>query len=218
MTRPTVTATTRLPETTREDQTMFPEIDSYYQVREWFGFVQEIRHEGGPVSDEPLLKAAAGVVIANPFAGEWVEDLSALTGPSASLGIALGARVLALLGGRPVQGYGKGGIAGVNGDQDQVVACITTVFGDAFREAVGGGAAWISSATKTASAGTSLDIPLAFKDELYVRSHYDAVTVTIPDAPRPDELLIVVAASTAGRIHHRVGGLSREEALTQLGN
>lgn len=195
---------------------MFPEIDHFYQVREWFGFVQEIGHEGGPVQGEPLLKAAAGVVIANPFAGRYVEDLSALTGPSASLGTALGARVLSLLGGRPVQGYGKGGIAGINGEQDQVVACITTVFGDAFRTAVGGGAAWISSATKTASAGTTLDIPLAFKDELYVRSHYDAVTITIPDAPRPDELLICVAASSRGRIHHRVGGLSRDEAIDQL--
>ena len=195
---------------------MFPEIDSYYKVREWFGFVQEISHEGGPVQDEPLVKAAAGVIIANPFAGRYVEDLSALTGPSASLGIALGARAVALLGGRPVEGYGKGGIAGINGDQDQVVACITTVFGDAFREAVGGGAAWISSATKTASAGTSLDIPLAYKDELYVRSHYDAVTITIPDAPRPDELLICVAVSTRGRIHQRVGGLSRDEAIAQL--
>lgn len=194
---------------------MFPEIDPYYRVREWFGFVQEISHEGGPVSDEALYKAVAGVVIANPFAGRYVEDLSPLTGPSASLGTALGARVLALLGGRPVEGYGKGGIAGVNGDQDHVVACITTVFGDAFRVAVGGGAAWISSVSKTASAGTSIDLPLAFKDELYVRSHYDAVTLTVPDAPRPDELLLCVAASTSGRIHHRVGGLSRDEAIAQ---
>lgn len=197
---------------------MFPEIDPYYQVREWFGFVQEIVHEGGPVQAQPLYKAVAGVVIANPFAGRWVEDLSPLTTPSPSLGIALGARLLVLLGGNSVEGYGKGGIAGINGDQDHVVACVTTVFGDAFREAIGGGAAWISSATKTASAGTSLDIPLAYKDDLYVRSHYDAVTVTVPDAPRSDELMICVAASTRGRIHQRVGGLSRDEAIAQLSN
>jgi len=194
----------------------FPEIDPYYQVRQWFGFVQEIAHEGGPAEAEPLVKAAAGVVIANPFAGRYVDDLSPLTAPSASLGTALGARAVALLDGRPVEGYGKGGIAGVNGEQDHVVACITTVFGDAFRAAVGGGAAWISSATKTASAGAQLDIPLAFKDELYVRSHYDAVTIAAPDAPRPDELLICVAVSSRGRIHHRVGGLTRDEALATL--
>ena len=193
---------------------MFPELDPSYQVRQWFGLVQEVRHEGGPAPEQPLLKAAAGVVVANPFAGRWVEDLSPLTTPSASIGTALGARLVALLGGAPVEGYGKGGIAGTAGEQDHVVACITTVFGDAFRAAVGG-AAWISSATKTASAGATLDIPLAFKDELYVRSHYDAVTITVPDAPRPDELLIVVAGSTRGRIHHRVGGLTRDEALAR---
>jgi hypothetical protein len=190
-------------------------IDPYYRVREWFGFVQEIQHDGGPAPARPLLKASAGVVILNPFAGRWVEDLSPLTTPSASLGRALGARAVALLGDNPVEGYGKGGIAGTSGEQDHVVACVTTVFGNAFREAVGGGAAWISSATKTAAAGTSIDIPLAFKDELYVRSHYDALTVSVPDAPRPDELLICVAVASGGRIHHRVGGLTREEALAR---
>lgn len=191
------------------------ELDPFYEVREWFGFVQEIAHEGGPVAEEPLVKAAAAVVIKNPFAGRYVDDLSPLTAPSPSLGTALGARARALLGGREVQGYGKGGIAGVNGEQDHVVACVTTVFGDAFREAVGGGEAWISSATKTASAGATIDIPLAFKDELYVRSHYDAMTLTFADAPRPDELLICVAVASRGRIHHRVGGLTREEALAR---
>ncbi|WP_308466988.1 amino acid synthesis family protein [Rathayibacter soli] len=191
------------------------EVDPYYHVREWFGFVQEINHEGGPTHAEPLLKASAGVIIENPFAGRWVEDLSPLTAPSATLGAALGSRAAALLGGRPVESYGKGGIAGTAGEQDHVVACVTTVFGNAFREAVGGGAAWISSATKTAAAGTSIDIPLAFKDELYVRSHYDALTVSVPDAPRPNELLICVAVASRGRIHHRVGGLTRQEALAR---
>jgi hypothetical protein len=195
----------------------FPSIDPSYQVRQWFGAVQEIEHDGGPVAGETLVKAVAGVVIANPFAGRYVDDLSPLTAPSASLGTALGARAVALIGGRPVEGYGKGGMAGTSGEQEHVVACVTTIFGDAFREAVGGGGAWISSATKTAGPGATLDIPLAFKDELYVRSHYDAVTVTVPDAPRPDELMICVAVSSRGRVHHRVGGLTRDEALHRLG-
>jgi hypothetical protein len=193
----------------------YREIDPYYEVREWFGFVQEIEHGGGPRPSEPLLKAAVGVIIKNPFAGRYVEDLSPLTIPSASLGSALGARAVALLDGRAVQSYGKGGIAGTAGEQDHVVACITTVFGDAFRESVGGGAAWISSATKMGGLGASLDIPLAFKDELYVRSHYDAVSVTVADAPLADELMICVAVATGGRIHERTGGLTRTEFLSK---
>lgn len=191
------------------------EIDDFYRVREWFGFVQEVYHEGGPTTVEPLVKAVAGVVFKNPFAGKWVDDLSPLTEPSASIGAALGRRAVALLGGREVQSYGKGGIAGTSGEQDHVVACVTTVFGNAFRDAVGSGEAWISSATKTAAAGSSLDIPLAFKDEIYVRSHYDAVTVALADAPRPDELLICVAVASGPRVHQRVGGLTREEALAR---
>ena len=88
------------------------------------------------------------------------------------------------------------------------MACVTTTFGDPLREAIGGGAAWISSASKVASAGTAIDIPLAHKDELYIRSHYDAFTFVVPDGPRPDEILICVAVATGGRVHQRVGGMS----------
>jgi hypothetical protein len=171
------------------------------------------RDLGGPRLAEPLVKVVAAAVIANPFAGRWQVDLSALTAPSAALGAELGRRAVALLGGRPVHSYGKGGMAGTAGEQEHVVACITTVFGDALREAVGGGAAWISSATKVAVPGSPLDLPLAHKDALYVRSHYDAVTVAIPTAPLPDDLVIAVAVASGGRPHDRVGGLSATEAI-----
>lgn len=183
-----------------------------YTVRSWYAHAEEIWEAGGPRLTEPRVKAVAAVVIANPFARRWQGDLSALTAPSAALGAELGRRAVALLGGRPVQSYGKGGLAGVNGEQEHVVACVTTVFGDALRAAVGGGAAWISSATKVAAPGSPLDLPLAHKDALYVRSHYDAVTVTIPAAPRPDELVIAVAVASGGRPHERVGGLRAADA------
>ena len=183
------------------------QVEKDYQVRGWYGATQEVLHDGGDAT-APLIKAAAGVIIKNPFAGKFVADLSALTAPSAAIGYALGERAVALLGGRPVESYGKGGIAGVAGEQEHVVACVTTTFGDPLREAIGGGAAWISSASKVASAGTAIDIPLAHKDELYIRSHYDAFTFVVPDGPRPDEILICVAVATGGRVHQRVGGMS----------
>ncbi len=178
-----------------------------YDIRCWYTAAQEILHDGGKAG-EALIKAAAAVVIRNPFAGKFVEDLSQLTKPSAMLGTALGKRAAALLGGRPVHSYGKGGIAGTNGEQEHVVACVTTIFGDALRGAVGGADAWISSASKIAAAGAQIDIPLAHKDELYIRSHYDAMTIAVPDSPRPDELLICVAVASGGRVHERVGGKS----------
>src|SRR4051795_12586089 len=153
-----------------------------YDVRAWYAFVHEIEHEGGPRASEPLVKAACAVVIRNPFAGRHVPDISELTASSAALGEEMGRRALALLGGRAAESYGKGGIAGTAGEQEHVVACITTVFGNALRDAIGGGKAWISSVSKTGAAGTLIDIPLAYKDELYVRSHYDAITIAAPDS------------------------------------
>jgi len=188
------------------------ELRAAYNVRCWHSFVQEIEHEGGKPQDS-LVKAAAAVIIRNPFAGRCVEDLSSLTAPSAALGWALGERVRALLGGRPVQSYGKGGIAGTSGEQEHVVACVTTIFGNALREAVGSGLAWISSVSKTGAAGTTIDIPLAHKDELYIRSHYDAISITVPDGPRPDELLICVGVASGGRVHERVGGKSLKDLV-----
>jgi hypothetical protein len=190
-------------------------IDSIYKVRAWHSFVQETVHELGPAPEQPLIKAAVAVVFENPFAGRWAEDLSPLTAQSASLGTELGERAVALLGGRPVESYGKGGLVGVNGEQEHIVACVTTVFGDALRAAVGGGEAWISSATKVAPTGASIDVPLAYKDEVYVRSHYDAITLTLPDAPRPDEIVVIAAVATGGRVNARVGGLTVAEVTSR---
>ncbi|MFE0018815.1 amino acid synthesis family protein [Mesorhizobium sp. NPDC059054] len=181
------------------------EVEKNYDVRGWYSTVHEIRHDGGEPGDT-LIKVAVGVVIRNPFAGKFVADLSDIVNPSAAIGHALGERAAALLGDRPVNSYGKGGIAGTAGEQEHVVACITTLFGDPLREQVGGGRAWISSVSKVAAAGTAIDIPLAHKDELYIRSHYDAVTFSVPDGPRPDELLICVAVASGPRVHQRVGG------------
>ncbi|PPL20089.1 amino acid synthesis family protein [Microterricola pindariensis] len=190
-------------------------IDHFYKVRAWHSFVQESTHELGPAPAQPLIKAAVAVVLQNPFAGQWVEDLSPLIDPSPSLGTELGGRALALLGGRAAESYGKGGIAGLNGEQEHVVACVTTVFGNAFRDAIGGGDAWISSVTKSGAAGTSIDIPLAYKHEVYVRSHYDAMTITLPDAPRPDEIVIIAAVATGGRLNARVGGITVADVLAR---
>ncbi len=184
-----------------------------YEIRKIVAYRETISHDGGPRASEPLIKAVVAVVMKNPFAGRYVADLSALTEPSAALGSMMAAEAVALLGGRAVESYGKGGIAGSAGEQEHVVACVTTPFGDAMRAAAGGGNAWVSSATKSGGPGASIDIPLAHKDALYVRSHYDAVTLAVADAPRPDELLIALAFSTGGRIHERVGGLRKEDAL-----
>lgn len=184
-----------------------------YEIRSWHSTYEETYVVEGIRHETPLVKAAVGVIIANPFAGkEYQADLGSLTEPSGVLGMELGRRAAALLG-RPVESYGKGGIVGTEGSQEHLVACVTTVFGNGFRDSIGGGNAWISSMTKVAPAGTSIDIPLAFKDEVYVRAYYDGITFTVPTGPRAEEILICVAVASGPRLNQRVGGMTKEEAL-----
>lgn len=187
-----------------------------YEIRSWHSTYEETHVLAGVHHETPLVKAAVGVIIANPYAGmPFQSDLQPLVAPSGDLARELGRRAAALLG-RPVESYGKGGIAGVDGEQEHVVACLTTVFGDGFREAIGGGRAWISSMTKVGVAGTTIDIPLAFKDEVYVRAYYDGVSLTVPNGPRADELLVCVGVASGPRLNQRVGGMTKEEALAAL--
>lgn len=182
------------------------------EIRSIHVSVQEIRNVAGVVAVHPLLKAAALAVVRNPYSGRpHSEDLSELVGPSAELGALLGERATAALG-APVQSYGKAALAGLAGEQEHAVACITSPFGDALRAAVGGGRAWVSSFTKRCAAGESVDVPLAFKDEIWVRSHYDGITVRVPDAPRPDEIVVIAAVASGGRMHERLGGMTLAEA------
>ena len=129
-------------------------------------------------------------------------------GCQSRIGRRISALGVAALAPWPAQSYGKAGLVGVGGEQEHAVAMLTTVFGNAMRDAVGGGKAWISSMTKRVAPGSTIDIPLAHKDALYVRSHYDGITVTLNDAPLPNEIAIIAAFANRGRLNHRVGGLA----------
>ena len=178
------------------------------RIRKIITLVDEARHEAGFAGEPPLRKVAAAAVIGNPFAGRYQADLSSLVSASEALGRELSGIAVAAMGDYAVQSYGKAAIIGLAGEQEHGVALLTTVFGNVIRDAVGGGIAWISSFTKRAAAGSIIDIPLAHKDALYVRSHYDGVSIMLPDAPLPDEIAIICAYANRGRLNHRVGGLA----------
>jgi len=186
-------------------------------IRKTWLIVEETRTSGGrDDAGGPLRKVAACAVITNPYAGRgYVEDLSSLVEQSGPLGAELGKLAQEALGGA-AESYGKAAIAGTAGEQEHANACLTTVFGDALRNAVGGAVAWISSTSKIAGPAASIDVPLAFKDELWVRSHYDAIEVCVPDAPLPDEIVVIAALANRGRLNARLGGMSRESALSKL--
>jgi hypothetical protein len=180
-------------------------------------FLDETRLADGQDVSPPLRKVAAVAIVDNPFAGRFVKDLSHLTRASEAIGREICAIAVRLLAPDHAVSYGKAAIVGTNGEQEHGNAMLTTVFGNVMREAAGGGKAWISSMTKRAAPGAMIDVPLAHKDALYVRSHYDGMTLTLPDAPQPNEIAIIAVYATRGRPNHRVGGLSASEIKGQDG-
>jgi hypothetical protein len=182
-------------------------------VRKIYSFIEETHSAAGRGDDGGALrKVTVCAVVNNPCAGRgYVADLSPIVEASFNIGTILGTEAVRLLGDTP-QSYGKAGLVGTDGEQEHINAALTSIFGNAFRDAIGGGRAWITSVTKAATTGAFIDVPLAFKDEIWVRSHYDAMTVHIPDAPHPDEMVVIAAVANRGRINARVGGLTVAEA------
>lgn len=177
--------------------------------------VEERREEAGKVAEMPLRRVAAIAVVENPYAGRYVEDLKPMIEASAALGRELGQIGLRVFGNFEVQSYGKGGIVGLDGEQEHANALLTTTFANPIRDAIGGGDAWISSFTKKGAPGTPIDVPMNHKEEVYVRSHYDGMSVTMPDAPMPDEIAIILCLANRGRLNARVGGLTHQEVVAR---
>jgi Amino acid synthesis len=187
-------------------------------VRKLVVHVEDVRSEGGR-GDEggPLRKVATLAVIPNPYAGRaWSASLDELVEPSGELATELAKAAMDALG-NPVESYGKAAMVGLGGEQEHANACLTSVFGDAFRAAVGGGKAWLPSVTKRVVAGSAVDIPVCYRDAIWVRSHYDAVTASVPDAPRVDEIVVGLAITNRGRINARLGGLRKEDVKGEDG-
>lgn len=174
--------------------------------------ILEVRHEeAGRRAAEPLRRVAAVAVVENPYAGRYVEDLKPIIEASVALGAEIAEIALSAFGPHTVQSYGKGGIVGLAGEQEHANALLTTAFANPIRKAIGGGDAWISSFTKKGAPGALIDIPMNHKDDIYVRSHYDGMSIVLPDAPMPDEIAVIVCIANGGRLNARVGGLTHEE-------
>ncbi|MCB8878758.1 amino acid synthesis family protein [Acidisoma cellulosilytica] len=180
--------------------------------------VEEIFHEGGPVAAIPLRRAAAISVIANPFAGRYVEEISFFMKTLEPLGVEMAQALVKALGGDPkaVQGYGKGAIVGAAGELEHG-ALWHVPGGYAMRAVLGDAKAIVPSAKKVGGPGTRLDIPVTHINASYVRSHFDAMEVGVPDGPRADELALVLVMTTGARIHARVGGLAADDIKGQDG-
>ena len=183
------------------------------KIRKIIVQTDEVRVEMGRDVQPPVRKALAMAVIENPCAGRYVENLDELIAIGEELGGLLGARCVQALGIEPgqAQSYGKAAIVGEAGELEHAAAILHPKLGAPLRVAVEKGAALVPSSKKMGGLGTAIDVPLGHKDAAYVRSHFDAIEFCVPDGPRPDEIVFIVAAAIGGRPHARVGGLTPAE-------
>lgn len=182
------------------------------EIREIFTQVEEIFHEFGPPPPKSLKRGAVAAVLANPFAGRYEPNIVPMMEALNPLGLEMSRRLVAALGVAPteVQGYGKGAIIGAAGELEHG-ALWHVPGGYAMREVLGGAKAIVPSAKKVGAPGTRLDVPVTHINASYVRSHFDAMEVSVPGAPAADELIYILVMTTGPRVHERVGGLRAAE-------
>jgi hypothetical protein len=189
------------------------------EVRKYITVLEEIHSDGGRKMEPPGKRAAAIAVIKNPFAGDFVDDLTPLMDIGETLGGVLGKMAVDALDIAPeeAESYGKAAIVGENGEREHAAAILHPKLGKPFRDSVSRGLALIPSAKKVGGMGTEIDVPINFKDAAFVRSHFDAMAVRVDDAPRADEIVVALVVTDCGRPHPRIGGLKKEEAKMEDG-
>jgi hypothetical protein len=189
------------------------------EIRKIVTCVEETRIEMGKPVSPPTKKAAVAAVITNPFAGTYQEDLSELMTIGEELGGMLGTMAVEALGIKPEQAesYGKAAIVGSMGELEHAAAILHPKLGKPFRDALAGGKSIIPSAKKMGRPGTEIDVPVHYKDAAFVRTHFDAMPVRVQDAPRGNEIVVVLVVTDSGRPLARVGGLVKEDAKKEDG-
>jgi hypothetical protein len=184
--------------------------------------VQDVLSEGGRELSSPCRRVAACGVVANPFAGQpAIDDFSGLVDLSVVAGEALSAQALAALAPLKPRGYGKAALVGTAGDLEHGASMIHVRIGLAMRKAAGGGPALIPGNAKVGGPGTPIDIIFGGLEDSWDYDAMDTMTISVADAPKPDEILLIVAFLGGGRPNARIKGASPAqvaETIRQMRN
>ncbi len=189
---------------------------SLIQIRKRSLIVETTYHEGGPVADHPLKLAAACAVIHNPYAGRYEPNLMPFMAELRDLGTLLAQELVDTLGKDNIEVYSKAAIVGVNGEMEHG-AVWHEAGGWAMRSVLGEPKAIVPASKVVASAGYRLMVPVHYIHACYVRSHFNSMEVGIQDAPRPNEILFALVMGTGGRVHARLGGLTKDQVAVHDG-
>jgi hypothetical protein len=185
-----------------------------FEIRKSTVLIDEIYREAGMPDGEPLRRVAMMIAVSNPLVKTPKADLKEMIAYGAKLGAMMSKRIVQEFDGdsAKIEGYGKGALVGALGEIEHGYALITRPFAKPIRKAFGENAtAWMNSTVRRAALGDHIDVPIASKQALFVRTHYDTIDLRMPDAPLPDEVVVVLVATSRGRLHARIGGLDLSE-------
>jgi hypothetical protein len=188
------------------------------KIRKFLVSVEDVFHEGGPVSDTPQRRGAVLAVIENPYAGRYHAEIQPFMEDLRPLGLLMARKLVEALGGDAgaIEGHGKGAIVGEAGEVEHG-ALWHAPGGYAMREVLGGAKAIVPSTKKVGGPGSRLDVPVTHLNASYVRSHFDAIEVGVSDAPRANEMVLALVMTTGPRVHARAGGLDVKDVKGQDG-
>ncbi len=188
------------------------------EIRKLVTFDEETLIEGYKPAETPWRMFAVAAVVGNPWAGRYFDDLKPeIMAYGPVLGELLTNRIIDLAGGGDaIEAYGKAAVVGLNGEVEHASALIHTLrFGNFYREAVGA-KSYLAFTNTRGPANAPIMVPLMDKNDAGRRSHYLTLQFAIPDAPGPDEIVVVLGGATSGRPHHRIG--DRYQDLKDLGH
>ena len=190
---------------------------SLVKIRKKSLTVETTYHELGPAPEKALKMAAACAVIANPYAGRYVEDLLPFMHELRALGHQLATELVDTLGGKDqIEVYSKAAIVGLNGEMEHG-AVWHEAGGWAMREVLDQPKAIVPANKAVAQAGYRIMVPVHYIHACYVRSHFNSMEIGIQDSPRPDEILFALVMGTGGRLNPRLGGLLKEKVRGEDG-
>ncbi|KVR81078.1 amino acid synthesis family protein [Burkholderia vietnamiensis] len=103
-----------------------------------------------------------------------------------------------------IQAYGKAALVGSEVPLECAAAILHPRMGKAMRASLPGATSLIPSVTKRGAPGTCMDIPLHGSTDMWSFDHFDTVSLTLADAPAPNEIVVAVALADSGRPLARV--------------
>lgn len=150
-----------------------------------------------PIGGKPLIRKGMVVsIVRNPLAGVYVTQIGGLTDDLVPVGMAMTRRLLDGLDttGERIEAFGKAAIVGASGTLDHA-ALWHGPGGEGLRQFIGDPRALIPFTKKTGSPGQRVEIALGTVGAHAIKHASDKMELVLTDAPRADELVLVIAAS-----------------------